>query len=100
VKRLLLAVAVISSLVSAVTAQEPIPPGRMARQATPESTPAQPPRHYQRFKYSSYGVWVRTNAPGYPAYRYTYSGQKDGFPMPAIFQSGMEHSNWTYGPGF
>lgn len=59
-----------------------------------------PPRHQPRFRYSSYGVWVRTNGPGYPAYRYTYRGQKDNFPLPAIFQSGMEHSNYTWGTGF
>ena len=44
-------------------------------------------------------MWVRTDGPGYPAYRYTYSGQKDGFPLPAIFQSGSEHTNYTYGIG-
>jgi hypothetical protein len=58
-----------------------------------------PPRHQPRFKYSSYGVWVRTDGPGYPAYRYTWRGQKDNFPMPAIFQSGSEHTNYTWGSG-
>ncbi len=72
--------------------------------------PQQPPmatglgghRHVflQRYKYSSYGTWVKTMGPGYPAYRYTYSGQKDNFPLPAIFQSGSEHTNYTGGPGF
>jgi hypothetical protein len=57
------------------------------------------PRHQPRFKYSSYGVWVRTDGPGYPAYRYTWRGQKDNFPMPAIFQSGSEHTNYTWGSG-
>ena len=70
--------------------------------ATDARRPARPPhhRHLQRFKYSSYGVWVRTMGPGYPAYRYTYSGQKDNFPLPAIFQSGSEHTNYTWRPGF
>jgi hypothetical protein len=65
----------------------------------PPSGTAMPPRHQPRFKYSSYGVWVRTMGPGYPAYRYTWRGQKDNFPMPAIFQSGSEHTNFTWGSG-
>ena len=75
----------------------------LADQPAPTNPPSNvvlPPRHQPRFKYSSYGVWVRTMAPGYPAYRYTWSGQKDNFPMPAIFMSGSEHTNYTYGPGF
>ncbi len=58
-----------------------------------------PRRHQPRWRCSSYGQWVRTMGPGYPAYRYTYSGQKDNFPMPAIFQSGSEHTNFTWGSG-
>jgi hypothetical protein len=58
---------------------------------------AQPPH---RLRYSSYGVWVRTNAPGYPAYKYTYRGKINGFPEPGIFIYGSEHTNLTYGPGF
>ncbi len=63
--------------------------------------PASHPHMFLKcFKYSSYGTWVKTMGPGYPAYRYTYSGQKDNFPLPAIFQSGSEHTNYTYGIGF
>jgi hypothetical protein len=58
------------------------------------------PKHPHRLKYSSYGVWVRTNAPGYPAYKYTYRGHINGFPEPGIFIYGSEHTNLTYGPGF
>jgi hypothetical protein len=80
---------------SALAAQPPVNPP-----ANPPVSVVAPPRHHPRFQYSSYGVWVRTNAPGYPAYRYTYRGQKDNFPLPAIFMSGSEHTNYTYGPGF
>ena len=48
--------------------------------------------------HSGVAFWGR-NAPEHGD-RYTYAGQKDGFPLPAIFQSGMEHNNWTYGVGF
>jgi hypothetical protein len=88
--------------------QEPqtLPAPREEAQQQPRqnaSPPGPPPhRHFflQRYKYSSYGAWVKTMGPGYPAYRYTYSGQKDNFPLPAIFQSGSEHTNYTGGPGF
>jgi hypothetical protein len=94
-KRLFLAVVLLALTVSSGWAAPP--------QSGPTNPPAGtvvPPRHHARWRYSSYGVWVRTMGPGYPAYRYTYSGQKDNFPMPAIFQSGSEHTNYTYGMGF
>ena len=68
-KRLIMGVALL-----ALTALiGPGQPGRSrpARQPTGQRGVA-PPRHQPRFKYSSYGVWVRTMGPGYPAYRYTY----------------------------
>ena len=91
-KRLILGVALLVLTASSALAAPP--------PANPPAEVVGPPRHQPRFRYSSYGVWVRTNAPGYPAYRYTYRGQKDNFPLPAIFQSGSEHTNYTYGPGF
>jgi hypothetical protein len=93
-KRLILGVALLALTISSAGATPP--------QTPPTGQPGEtvgPPRHQPRWRYSSYGVWVRTNAPGYPAYRYTYRGQKDNFPMPAIFQSGSEHTNYTWGSG-
>jgi hypothetical protein len=120
-KRLMLGFATLGLLVSTAAAAPPIPP-QNELPAPPQAGPQNPPpnqpqanqpdprympgpasqRHLlqRRYRYSSYGTWVKTMGPGYPAYRYTYSGQKDNFPLPAIFQSGMEHNNWTYGVGF
>ena len=53
-----------------------------------------------RYRYSSFGVWVKTNAPGYPAYRYTYRGAADGFPPPAYLYYGYPHSGDGSGIGF
>ncbi|HEX4143017.1 MAG TPA: hypothetical protein VHY91_05665 [Pirellulales bacterium] len=90
-KRWILGVALLALTASSALAAPPT--------ANPPGNSVIPPRHQPRFKYSSYGVWVRTNGPGYPAYRYTWRGQKDNFPMPAIFQSGSEHTNYTWGSG-
>jgi hypothetical protein len=95
-KRLILGVALLALTISSAWAAPP-------QSSPPSGQPGevvQPPRHQHRWRYSSYGVWVRTNGPGYPAYRYTYRGQQDNFPLPAIFQSGSEHTNYTYGTGF
>ena len=43
-------------------------------------------------------MWVRTEGPGYPAYRYTYRGETYGFPRPAIFTYGYEHEMQENGP--
>ena len=103
--RLMLAAGLVAALAASAGADPPVaqpaPQPQAANQGPPpgmQRSGAHPLLH--RFRYSSYGVWVRTMGPGYPAYRYTYAGQKDNFPLPAIFQSGMEHNNWTYGVGF
>jgi hypothetical protein len=53
-----------------------------------------------RSRIESVGVWVKTNGPGYPAYRYTYRGAKDGFPPPAWLFYGYPHSGDETGLGF
>ena len=57
-------------------------------------------KHPPRYRYGSYGVWVKTNAPGYPAYRYTYRGASSNFPPPAHLYYGYPHSGDGTGPGF
>jgi hypothetical protein len=98
-KRLILAFALLASLGTAVWADGPMGGAPQGVQNNPPPTSAAA-RRAQRWRAGSYGTWVRTMAPGYPAYRYTYSGQKDDFPLPAIFQSGSEHTNYTWGKGF
>jgi len=95
-KRWILGVALFALTASSALAAQP--PADLPG-VQPAPSVVRPPRHQPRFKYSSYGVWVRTDGPGYPAYRYTWRGQKDNFPMPAIFQSGSEHTNFTWGSG-
>lgn len=53
-----------------------------------------------RSRLESVGVWVKTNGPGYPAYRYTYRGASDGFPPPAWLYYGYPHSGDGSGIGF
>ncbi|HTU25900.1 MAG TPA: hypothetical protein VMF30_10915 [Pirellulales bacterium] len=101
-KRLILGAWLLAIAASTAVADPPtneLPPPQTNPPANPPARAAMPPRHQQRWRYSSYGVWVRTNGPGYPAYRYTWRGQKDNFPMPAIFHSGSEHTNYTWGSG-
>jgi hypothetical protein len=57
-------------------------------------------RYPPRYRYGSYGVWVRTHAHGYPAYRYTYRGYSAGFPPPAFLYYGYPLSGHSYGIGF
>ena len=95
---LCLAVLFVASAVLAsdnLRAQEPI--HAPAPLAEPQPQP-QGPRHQRRFKVAPFGVWVRTNAPGYPAYRYTYRGEIYGAQRPAIFQYGYEHEMQENGP--
>ena len=56
-----------------------------------------PPRPH-RFQISSDGTWVRTEGPGYPAYRYTYRGEIYGFLRPTLFTYGYEHEMQENGP--
>jgi len=53
-----------------------------------------------RSRLETVGVWVKTNGPGYPAYRYTYRGASDGFPPPAWLYYGYPHSGDGSGLGF
>ena len=95
-KRLLVTVALVALWVAPAAGQEQIETPRPAPQAAPRPG-VRPPRPH-RFQISSFGVWVRTDAPGYPAYRYTYRGEIYGFQRPAIFQYGYEHEMQENGP--
>ncbi len=99
-KRVLLSVVLLALPATWALGQEQIeavpvrPPAGAAQPGAPQAGP--PRRH--RFQISSFGVWVRTDAPGYPAYRYTYRGEIYGFQRPAIFQYGYEHEMQENGP--
>ena len=94
-KRMLASVALLLLWATAAPAQEQIETPRAAQAARPQA--GRPPRPH-RFQISSFGVWVRTDAPGYPAYRYTYRGEVYGFPRPAIYTYGYEHEMQENGP--
>jgi hypothetical protein len=100
-KRIFALVALLTLWVAPVRAQEivrtpqPVQPDQ-ASQADRIRAPR--PTRPHRFQISSFGVWVRTEGPGYPAYRYTYRGETYGFPRPAIFTYGYEHEMQENGP--
>ncbi len=98
-KRILVSVALLVLSVTPAPAQEQIETPRPAQAVGPQAAPPQAGRpRTHRFQISSWGVWVRTDAPGYPAYRYTYRGEIYGFQRPAIFQYGNEHQMQENGP--
>ena len=96
-KRILTSVALLALYAAPAFGQEQIEtprPAQVAPQVTAQGTRVRP----RRFQISSYGVWVRTDAPGYPAYRYTYRGETYGFQRPALFTYGNEHQMQENGP--
>ena len=109
-KRMVCSLALLAALAQGVMAQEEVgaprplrgllaAPAQPAPPTAPQSAPQPPqPGRQHRFRISSYGAWVRTTGPGYPAYRYTYRGETSGFLRPTLFTYGYEHEYQDNGP--
>ncbi len=102
-KRIFASVALLGLLAPAARGQEEIeaPRAQQRAAAPPQGASGYPlvrPPRPHRFQISSYGTWVRTEGPGYPAYRYTYRGEIYGFLRPTLFTYGYEHEMQENGP--
>ncbi len=94
-KRILISVVLLSLSAVSAWGQEQVETPRPVQAVDPRT--GRPPRQ-RRFQIAPFGVWVRTEGPGYPAYRYTYRGEIEGFLRPAIFTYGYEHEMQENGP--